>query len=266
MSSILALIRVQWLTHTSYRLNLVFSVLGVFVMFVPLYLVAGALQPVVADSIAEEGAVYFGFLLTGMVALQVVTAVAMGLPNAVSGGIASGTLEALFATPVALPRLLIGLVGYGLLWACIRGTLLLVGFIALGGAVSVSALPLAGAIVLLLILAHLPLGLLAASMILVFRTAGPIVPAVMAAAGLLGGVYYSTTVIPDVVRPLAALVPLTYGLRAFRRTLLSGESWQAVAGDVAILAVFAAVLLAVSLAIFRWSLRYAQRNGSLAQY
>ena len=40
---------------------------------------------------------------------------------------------------------------------------------------------------------------------------------------LLGGVYYSTSVIPEVVRPLASVVPLTYGLRALRRTLLSGE-------------------------------------------
>src|SRR5690606_15686578 len=121
-------------------------------------------------------------------------------------------------------------------------------------------------ILVLLVLAHFPIGIIAASMILIFRTAGPFVAGVMAASSLLGGVYYSTSVIPDVVQPLAAFVPLTYGLRAFRRTLLSGEPLSVVAGDVTVLAGFTIVLLVVSLLLFGWSLRYAQRAGSLAQY
>ena len=51
MRKILALVRVYWLTHTSYRMNVVFSVLGLGALFVPVYLVANALQPVVEPSI-----------------------------------------------------------------------------------------------------------------------------------------------------------------------------------------------------------------------
>ncbi len=266
MRSIVALIRVQWLTHTSYRMNVLFSFLGLVATFVPIYLISGALQPVVAASIADEGGAYFGFLIAGMAVMQVVDVSVRGLPNSLSSAIGSGTLEALFATPTPLPYLLTGMVGYMLIWSVIKSVLLVVAFALVGGGVAVQGIPLALLILALLVLAHAPIGMVAASMILVFRTAGPLVPGALATVALLGGVYYSTSVIPEVVRPLSALVPLTYGLRAFRRALLSGEPLSAVMGDIAILVVFTVVLLAGALALFRWSLGYAQRAGSLAQY
>lgn len=266
MRSALALIRVSWLTHASYRLNVIFSMTGLVAFFVPVYFVADALQPVVADSIADEGEVYFGFLITGMVVLQVLSVAMSALPGAISGGISSGVLEALIATPTRLNRLLVGMVGYQTLWAIFKGFLLLVAFALVGGQVAVSGLPLALATLSLLFLAHFPLGLMAAAMILVFRTSGPLIPGLIAAFSLLGGVYYSTTVIPEVVRPLAGLIPITYGLRAFRRAFLSGEPFGAVAGDVVVLAVMAAVLMLAGVLAFRWALDYARRAGSLAQY
>lgn len=266
MRGIMALIRVSWLNFTSYRMNVVFSALSLVALFVPLYFVANALQPVVAESIADEGENYFGFLITGMAVMQILSVTMQGLPGAVSGGIRSGTLEALFATPTPLPELLLGMVGYGLLWSTFKAVLLLVGLVFVGGSVSIAGVPLAALALVLMVLAHLPVGIFAASMILVFRTAGPLVTGVIAASSLLGGVYYSTDVIPEIVRPLASFVPLTYGLRAFRRSLLSDAPWAVILGDIGVLSVFVVALLAVSMLVFGYSLRYAQRAGSLSQY
>ncbi|HEX6925895.1 MAG TPA: ABC transporter permease [Longimicrobiaceae bacterium] len=266
MRRILALIRIHWLTFTSYRLNVVFSIVGTLTTLVPVFLIGRALQPVVADSIANEGGVYFGFLVTGLAAMQLVGVSIRSIPASISGGISSGTLEALLATPASMPQLLAGMTGYGMLWATAKAATLILGIVIFGGAIALKGLPLAILILVLLVLAHLPLGLLLASGVLVFRTTGPIGPTVMGAFGLLGGVYYSTSVIPEVVRPLASLVPLTYGLRAFRRALLSGDSFSAVAVDLGVLALLAAVLMVVGLAAFRWSLRYARRTGTLSQY
>lgn len=266
MKSIVALIRVHWLTFTSYRMNVVFSLGGLIALLVPVYFVSGSLQPVVGESIANEGSSYFGFLVVGLAAMQLIGISVRGLPNAIAGGISSGTLESLFSTPTSLQHLLAGLTGYGILWAVIRSTLLIAGIAVFGGTLFLSGVPLGFLIVVLLILAHLPFGILLAALTLVFRTTGPVTPALLAVFTLLGGVYYSTTVIPDIVKPLAALVPTTYGLRALRRVLLSGDPLNAVAGDVAILAVIGGVLLAISLAAFSWSLNYARRTGTLAQY
>lgn len=266
MRSVLALMRISWLTHASYRLNVVLSLFGLLAVFVPVYFVAEALQPVVAESIADEGEVYFGFLITGMAVLGVISVSMTALPGAVSGGIGSGTFEALFATPTRLAHLLLGMVGYSTLWAVFKGLLLLAGFVAVGGAVAPAGVPVALLVLALLFLAHLPVGLMAAAMILAFRTSGPLIPGVLTASTLLGGAYYSTTVIPEVIRPLAAFVPLTYGLRAFRQSFLSGAPLSEVAGDVAILAGFALLLMALGVTAFRWSLDHARKAGSLAQY
>jgi hypothetical protein len=61
-------------------------------------------------------------------------------------------------------------------------------------------------------------------------------------------------------------VPLSYGLRALRRTLLDGAPVAASARDLAILGGGALALLAISLIVFSYALRYAKHAGTLAQY
>jgi len=115
-------------------------------------------------------------------------------------------------------------------------------------------------------LAHLPFGLFGAALVLWFRTTGPLPKGVLAASGLLGGVYYPTQVIPAWLHTASAGLPLTYGLRSLRRVLLDGAPFSAVAGDLAILAAFATVLLALGAWTFDRALRDARRTGTLAQY
>lgn len=266
MRKIAALVRAQWLTHTSYRVNVLFSLTGLAATFVPLYFVAGSLQPVVEESIRDEGGEYFGFLVLGLVVVSYLSFAVSSLPRVISRGIASGTLESLFATPARAEELLAGMIGYDLVWTTLRAMLLVVAMWLVGTTVAWANLPVALFILALIVLAHLPVGLLAAALVLVFRTSGPLTQGALTAFALLGGVYYSTSVIPEVVRPLAAAIPLTYGLRALRRSLLGGESLAAVAADVAILAGFAAVLLAVGMVLFTRALAHSRKSGTLGQY
>jgi len=62
------------------------------------------------------------------------------------------------------------------------------------------------------------------------------------------------------------MIPLTYGLRALRRTLLEGEPLRAVLPDLAILALFVVGLLSVGMIALRVALAYARRVGSLSHY
>jgi ABC-2 type transport system permease protein len=266
MRKVAALMRASWLTHTSYRVNVLLSIAGMAAMFVPLYFVAGALQPVVEDSIRDEGREYFGFLVVGLAVVYYLSFSMNGLSGAILRGIHSGTLESLFATPARVGEILSGLVGYDLVWTSVRAGLLVTAMWLVGTSVAWGNLPSALFILALIILAHLPIGLLAAALILVFRTSGRLTQGALAAFTLLGGVYYSTSVIPDVVQPLAAAVPLTYGLRALRRSFLAGEPFMAVAPDVAVLAGFAAVLMAGGAWVFHRALAHSRRAGTLGQY
>lgn len=268
MRSAYALIQASWRTQRSYRVSIVLSILMLGVTVLPVYFVSKALQPYMASSIVDQGRNYFGFLVIGMIALMFVSTTVSSIPDAIGAGIGNGTLEALLATRASIPSLLAGMVGYSFLWTAVKGVLFLAFALALGLHLSFGA-TLSGLVILLLIvLAHVPFALLAASLVLAFRTTASIPSAVMVASGLLGGVYWSMSAkaIPAWVQALSNYVPLAPGLRALRQTLLDGASLSAVMPDVLLLIGFVLLLNAIGGLAFVEALRYARRSGTLAQY
>jgi ABC-2 type transport system permease protein len=261
-----ALFRASWQSALTYRLRLVLSIGSMLLALIPVFIVARALNPVMEESIANEGGEYFAFLLVGLLVLSLLTTMVTSLPAAVGSGIGTGTLEAMLATPTSLPALLGGMMGYSVVWTAIRCILVLAGGVALGMHVALDRLLPAAFIVLLIVLAYLPIGLLGAAAVVAFRTAGPFGRIALAVSALGGGVYYPTHVIPDAIQGVSTIIPLTYGLRALRRTILDGMSLPAVAADVAILACFAAVLFAIGSYALLAALRYSRRVGTLSHY
>ncbi|MCC7003278.1 MAG: ABC transporter permease [Gemmatimonadaceae bacterium] len=266
MRSILALMRAAWLTGLSYRLATVISLAGLLASVVPIYFISNAVQDVAEASIALEGGQYFAFIVFGTAAMYVLAAALSALPSALSGSIGSGTFESLLVTRTPLPLLLIGMAGYPLLQSLLRAALLLGGALVLGVQLRWTMLPPALGIVALTITAYASIGLLAASLILVFRTAGPLITVVTSGSALLGGAYYSTTVIPGWLQSLSGIVPLTYALRSVRRLLLGDASLVDVSSDVGMLALLAVTGLAIGMLVFGAALQHARRAGTLSQY
>ncbi len=266
MREVLALMRASWLSAVSYRLSMALSILGLVATMVPLYFVANALQPVMAGSIATEGGQYFTFLLVGMIAFNFLSNAVTALPGAIQSGIGTGTLEALLSTPARLPALLTGLTGYGFLWTAVRSAVLLLAGWLLGAQYAWDRLLPGGVILFLIVLSYVPFGLIAASLVLAFRTTGPLPQGVLLLSGLLGGVYYPTRVIPSWLQYVSDVIPLTYGLRALRQSFLEGMPLHALAADVAILLGFVLLLSALGTWTFSRALSYARRSGTLAQY
>ncbi|MDQ3555755.1 MAG: ABC transporter permease [Gemmatimonadota bacterium] len=266
MREALALIRASWLGATSYRLATVISLGGLLVSVVPIYFITGALQPVMSESIRNQGGEYFAFLLIGMIVFSFIQTAVSSLHQAVASGISTGTLEALLATRTPLPVLLCGLVGYGFLWTGVRALVLLAAAVAFGAQFAWGGSLAAVGILTLIVCAYLPFGLFAASSALAFRTVGPFPHLVLTASVLLGGVYFPTQVIPSWIERLSDFIPLTYGLRALRKSFLEGVPISGVAADLGILFAFAAGLTVLSLFTFSRALHYARRTGSLAQY
>ena len=266
MSRILALTRAAWLSATSYRVRILLSFGGIVLSIIPIFFVTGALQDVVADTIRTESRQYFAFAVVGMVALNFVATAVTILPQQVSSGITTGTLEALLSTRSRIPVLLAGLAGFPLVWTGVRA-LVLLGAASLMGAEVVWSKIVPGTLVMgLIILAHLPFGLIGAALILAFRTAGPLAQGVLFLSAALGGVYYSTTVVPSWLHTLTLFTPLAYGLRALRRMMLLGEPLTAVTGDIGILLSFVIALSLIGVTCFVLAFRYARRAGTLTQY
>jgi ABC-2 type transport system permease protein len=266
MREAVALLRASWLTATSYRLGMLMSIGGLVVTILPMYFVAGALQPVIADRIRNEGGHYFGFLVVGILAFSFLSTAVNAVAGAIASGIATGTLEAMLSTRARLGSLMAGLVSYAFTWTAVRAALTIVMAVLLGVQLSAAHSGFALIILLLIVAAYFAVGLMAAAMVLAFRTTGPLPHAVLLLSGLLGGVYYPTSVIPSWIQSLSSAVPLTYGLRALRRVWLDGAGVREVLPDVVTLAVMAVGLLALGVGAFTLGMRYARRAGTLAHY
>ena len=268
MREIGALVRASWHTAISYRVAFVLSVASMLVTVLPVYFVSKALQPLAGGAIVEQGGSYFGFLVVGFIGFAFISTAVNAVPTKLGGAITTGTLEALLSTRASLPTVLTGLVGYQFLLTLVKSLLFLVAALLLGMSVAWQQSASAVLLLTLIVLAYLPFGLLGAAMMLAFRTTGPLPSVVLILSGLLGGVYYpmSAHVIPDWVRQLSDFVPLTYGLRALRETLLRGQPLWAVRGDLFTLVGFVLMLWALGLMAMAEALRYARRAGTLAQY
>jgi ABC-2 type transport system permease protein len=219
-----------------------------------------------APVIATEGVHYFAFVTLGMFATNVVASSLSALPDAISSDVNSGFFEAIVSTPTGAGAVAVGLSGYSVLRNTLRGAILVLAGAALGINLAWSRLPEALLIVTLIVIAHFGIGLIAGALVVAFRTHAAIPQTVLLASGLLGGVYYPTSVIPSWIERLSDVVPLAYGLRALRHTLLDGQGLQMVLGDLAVLLTFATVLLATGAMAYRAALYYARQAGSLSQY
>ncbi|MEP6692365.1 MAG: hypothetical protein ABJD07_14485, partial [Gemmatimonadaceae bacterium] len=179
MGAASALVRANFLSAMSYRLNATLGMLSFVVTLVPVFFVSRALQPFMAQTIATQGGEFFAFVLLGIVAFTVLASALTALPTAISNGIQTGTLEALLGTPQPLPVILSGLIGYDVLFATCKAAVLLAVGLLLGAHMSVSHALVAVAIMLLVMVAYLGAGAILASLILAFRTTGPLVPAIL---------------------------------------------------------------------------------------
>jgi ABC-2 type transport system permease protein len=266
MRSAIAMIRARWIAARSYRLRMIFSVASLLVSIVPLYFVANALQPIMAEKIAAEGGQYFGFLVVGMTTYLLLPVAVNALANEVGAGISTGVLEAILGTRSRLPGIFAGMIGFDLLWTGLRACIMLVTAWILGAAILWSQIGTALLILALIVLAYLPFGLIGSAMVIAFRTTGPLPQGVLTISALLGGVYYPTQVIPSWIESVSAFVPLTYGLRALRHTILEGLPLTAVLPDLGVLCVFVVVLMGVGAISIRGALAYARRAGTLSHY
>jgi ABC-2 type transport system permease protein len=239
---------------------------GIIVMALPTFFVARALQPTMAGAISAEADQYFAFVLVGTVALMLTGVATTTLQGTIAGGISTGYFEALLMTRAPLTSILAGLTSYGLLLAAVRSGVLIVAGAVLGAQIFWGNVLTALLILALLVAIHWGVGLVAAALVIAFRTSGPVLQAVAMASLLFGGVYYPVSVIPSWLGIIAKVTPLAYGLPPLRRVLLQGEGFTSVGTDVAILTVMGVVALTLGALSIQAALRYARRAGTLGAY
>lgn len=70
---------------------------------------------------------------------------------------------------------------------------------------------------------------------------------------LLAGVFFPIAVMPGLLRPLIAILPLTYLADALRQTAIGGQNFAPLPVDLLALGAWVVIPLAISIRYFRWS-------------
>ena len=83
------------------------------------------------------------------------------------------------------------------------------------------------------------------------------------ATTLIAGAVFPIAVLPAWLQGVAHAIPTFYGFEALRALMLSDASWGSVLDEVAILAAFDLVLMAVGVGLLRSALRFARVMGTL---
>src|SRR4051812_39761456 len=207
MHKVWALIRSNWLAASSYKLGFVFSFGSLVVSVVPIFFITRALQTTMAGVIKGQGDQHFAFLVVGLISLNVVSSTIYALPGGLQNATSTGTLEAMLATPTSVSALVLGLSGYEIIFTVLRSGVMLIAAALLGARVEWQQLGASIPIIVLIVLAHLPIAIVTAAMVLAFRTRGPLPQLIVMASTFLGGVYYPTTVIPGFIKSISAFLP-----------------------------------------------------------
>jgi len=247
----------------SYRLSVLLRLFSTFFAVVLWYFFAAYLTPRAG---LPGGQDYFGFVVAGTSLLGFLTVALHGCSQKLREDQLTGTLEMLFASPASPFLLLLASTLWELLLQTVQAGVGLGLAALLGARFHLGSLPALALLLLLSLLCFGALGVLAAAVLLVFQRGEPVTPFVGALFSLLGGVFFPIAVLPPALETVARLLPLPYATGALRTLLLEGGDFAAVRGDLAALALFAALLLPLSAGVFSLCLRIARKYGLIGLY
>lgn len=212
-----------------------------------------------------QGGSYFAFSLVGFVFLDYLNAALDTFDRSLEDARDSGTLEHLLVTQTSLPVFVVGSAIYPFAATTLRIAVYVVwAALVFGFPLHTANWFAVSAVLLVALLAFSGLGILSASYLLVFKRGNPAKWFFLGVSSVAGGMLFPVTILPDWLQLVATLNPVTYALEAMRSALLGGATLAAIWRPLAILLLFAAVLLPISMCVFAWALRRTKITGTLS--
>jgi ABC-2 type transport system permease protein len=248
------------LTAMRYRTGFVLGAAGAVTELAAFYYLSRAVGP----EFRPEGVEYFSFLLVGT---GFYTFLLMGVHaflQTVQEAQQTGTLEVLMTTSTSPPVL----VFLSAMSAFAANTVTLAFYLIAGLMFGAPLRPNVGtslAVFALSVVVAAAIGLLAAALQLAVQK-GSAVVWVLGSVWFMTGTLFPVQTLPIPLRDLAELIPITHSLEGMRLALLERASLSGVRHELMILAIFALVLVPLSLLVFSWTLRRARLAGTLSFY
>lgn len=263
-SKLAALIRHNFRLAWSYKLNFFTRYLAAIMSVVLFYFLDQLLQ--LSGRGAFDDSSYFTFVLIGGAFLRYLELGSHAFSANLRDEMLMGTIEPLLVTATPVTVSVLGPSS----WMLIQGTIIVVGQLLLGIVVGAdfSQANWTSALVVLLIslTSFVSYGIISAAFTIVFKRSDPANWFINSIAYVFSGVFFPIELFPPWLRIISYLLPFTYALRALRGALMDGAALPDLAGDIAILLGFTAVLLPLSYWALRYAIRRMKERGELTHY
>ena len=253
----------------NYKTWIIFDFANTFFMVLTYFLLAFIITP--EDiSRAGYGPSYFAFALVGIAISHYVTASLRSLSMTIRLEQFYGTIESILSTPTSFIVLFLGDILYFFLYSTVFLVLILWLGLLLGAPIVISietAFTLV-VLVVLLMLSNLPIGIASAAMVLKFKQGNPIGWALTWINQFFAGTFFPITLLPEELRAISFILPLTFSLDAIRYSLIWGVGLlhPRILGDIIYVIVYAVVGYPIALKIFNVVYDDARRGGGLGAY
>lgn len=250
----------------SYRIGFLLGLGAAVANVIVFYFLSQAIGIVEGPGMQEYDTDYFGFAIIGFAFMQIVAVGVGSIGGAVRDGQVTGTLELMLIGPTRpiVALLSSGLFGHVMAFASIA-VYLAVG-VVFGLDLSDADFPAALLALVLLIVGCNAIGLVGAAVVLLIKQGNPVNWIVTGASFVLGGVLYSTTVLPAPLQVVAAALPLTHALDVLRGALLAGEGIGEQLPEIAALVVLTAIYLPIGAFALHLAVQRARVDGSLSEF
>lgn len=248
----------------SYRAAFLFETLESLFGVASFYYLSRFVDSPQLAAVTPGGTNYFAFAFVGFAFFDCLGVSLYSFDRSLQQARGNGTLEHLLVTETGLPLILAGSVLYPMAVMLVRMVVYLAWGVFLFG-FTLRAANWAGALAILLVsvLAFAGLGVLSACYVLLFKRGNPITWFLLGVSGLVSGMMYPVSVLPDWLQTVSRLVPVTYSLEGMRAAVLAGASLAQLWPSLRALLLFAALLLPLSYLAFDWALRRTKVTGTL---
>jgi ABC-2 type transport system permease protein len=262
-----AFIKKDFRIATSYRLSFFMQFFGVFFSSTIFFMISQMIGTEKLPSLAQYGSDYFTFLLVGIALTDYFSVATSAFAAEIREAQVVGTLESLLVTPTSITTILLSSFLYKLLISSVRIFLyFLVGITLFGANLNLNNLPAIVTTFLLILLPFIGIGLISAAFIIVLKRGSPVSALVSISSGLLGGVLYPVQVLPDWIKPVSQLLPITHGLEAMRQILINNGGFAEISQHLLILFCFTLLFMGGGIISIIMAVRIARKEGSLLHY
>jgi ABC-2 type transport system permease protein len=246
----------------SYRTQIVSQFLGPLFSIALFYYISRLLT---ARTFHSPGG-YFGFVIVGLVIVEILTLSLGIMPTSVRQELISGTIERFLVSAHGPINGILGTMLFPLCNAFLSGILTLVLATAIFGlplaATSFLAIPVA----LLGVIAFMPFAFFLVALVMAFKQAASATQFIVAGIAIVGGLYFPVSVLPGSIRWMSEVQPFTPATDLLRHLLVNSQLVHPATVELLKLVGFSVVLLPAGFALLRVSIRYGQRTGTVAEY